>query len=229
MFIGLLLSFVICVILDNAISWYVFLVSSLYIIGIIAEKTQLYQKVYNRINGTYYTLRSGNKKAKHVRIEQNCKIRNPGKISWGNNVTVAKHAELLPLSGDDSYPSKIKIGNNVYIGNHDRFSSAFEIEIEDNVLFAAYVHITDHSHEYRDIHLPVSAQGIFSNGKVRIGTGSWLGLRSEILPGVSVGAHCVVAAGAVVTKDVPDYCVVAGVPAKIVKKYDFAQGKWIKP
>lgn len=228
MFIGLLLSFIVCLILNNVFIWYIFLISFLYIIGIFVEKTQICQKFYNRINGTYYTLRSGNKLAKHVRIEQNCKIRNTNKIFWGNNVTIAKHAELLPLSGDDSHPSKIKIGNNVYIGNHDRFSSAFEIEIEDDVLFAAYVHITDHSHEYRDVHLPVSAQGIFSNGKVHIGKGSWLGLRSEILPGVSIGTHCVVAAGAVVTKDVPDYCVVAGVPAKIVKKYDFDRNQWVK-
>jgi acetyltransferase-like isoleucine patch superfamily enzyme len=57
--------------------------------------------------------------------------------------------------------------------------------------------------------------------QVLVGEGSWIGFRANILSGVTIGKHCVVAAGAVVTRSVPDYCVVAGCPARIIKKYDF--------
>lgn len=62
---------------------------------------------------------------------------------------------------------------------------------------------------------------------VSIGDESFIGMGARIFPGVSIGKHCIVGANAVVTHNVPDYCVVAGVPARIIKKYDFSACKWI--
>lgn len=192
----------------------------------IIEKTVLYNKVFSRIKGKYYTFRSKKKNSKLVKIHRKAIIKHPDKITFGDNVYLSKCAELFPVGGE--YPSEIIIGNNVHIGDYNRFASAYKVQIDNDVLFAAYVHITDHSHEYKDIKLPVIKQKIFSDGMVHICQGCWIGLRSEILSGVTIGEHSIVAAGAVVTKDVPPYCVVAGVPAKIIKKWDFNKKKWIK-
>ena len=71
-------------------------------------------------------------------------------------------------------------------------------------------------------------QGVFTKGPVRIKKGAWLGFRCNILSGVTVGEHSVIAAGAIVTKNVPPYSVVAGCPARVIKKYDFDKQEWIK-
>ena len=63
---------------------------------------------------------------------------------------------------------------------------------------------------------------------VSIGKGCWIGEKVSIMPGVVLGNRCIVAANAVVTKSVPDYCMVAGMPAKIIKKYNFESHSWEK-
>jgi acetyltransferase-like isoleucine patch superfamily enzyme len=62
---------------------------------------------------------------------------------------------------------------------------------------------------------------------ISIGEGTWLGLHSVILPGTHIGKNCVVGANAVVKGIFPDYCVIAGVPAKIVKQYDLDSERWV--
>ena len=64
-------------------------------------------------------------------------------------------------------------------------------------------------------------------GGVKIGSGTWIGVHAVIVGAVTIGRNCVVAANAVVTKDVPDYSVVGGVPAKIIKQYDLKLGRWV--
>lgn len=93
-------------------------------------------------------------------------------------------------------------------------------------MFAGYVHVTDHSHGYEDIDMPISKQPLISKGPVIIEDEYWLGFSCEILSGVHIGRHSIIAARAVVTKDVPPYSIVAGNPARIVKKYNFETNKW---
>ena len=94
------------------------------------------------------------------------------------------------------------------------------------MLFAGYVHITDHSHGYENIDIPIAQQPLISKGGVVIEDQCWLGFGCEILSGVHIGKHSIVAARAVVTKDVPPYSIVAGNPARIVKKYNFDNKHW---
>lgn len=96
------------------------------------------------------------------------------------------------------------------------------------MLFAGYVHVTDHSHGYEDINKPISEQPLISKGPIVIEDDCWLGFSCEILSGVHIGRHSIVAARAVVTKDVPPYSIVAGNPARIVKQYNFETNKWEK-
>jgi len=102
------------------------------------------------------------------------------------------------------------------------------VKIGNNVLFAGYVHITDHSHGYEDIEKPISKQHLISKGPVIIEDDCWLGFNCEVLSGVHIGKHSIVAARAVVTKDVPPYSIVAGNPAKVDKQYNFESKKWEK-
>lgn len=167
---------------------------------------------------------------KKLKIGKNVRIFHPQHISWGDNCTLGPGAALCPLHSHNGkqYPSRISFGNNVNIGAYDRIASAYSVTIEDDVLFAAFVHITDHSHGFEDITQPIRTQDIIHKGPVVIGKGSWLAFGCHILSGVKIGEHCVVAANAVVTKDVPPYSVVAGNPARIVKRYDFDRREWIK-
>ena len=81
------------------------------------------------------------------------------------------------------------------------------------------MYITDCDHEYRDINVPVIDQGIAQRGQmVSIGEGSYIGINAVIVGNVKIGKHCVIGANSVVTKDVPDYCVAVGSPARVIKK-----------
>ena len=93
------------------------------------------------------------------------------------------------------------------------------IEFEDGVMAAPGLRITTINHDMYDRHIT------YTYGKVTVKKNAWLGLGCTICPGVTIGKYAVVAAGAVVTKDVPDYAVVGGVPAKVIKMLDSDQMK----
>ena len=117
--------------------------------------------------------------------------------------------------------SNIYIGNNVILRGETQLHSSSKlggatITIEDDVLIAPNVFITVNNHNFSDISRPISMQG--GNEKnVHIKTGAWIGYGAIILQGVTIGRNSVVAAGAVVTKDVADYTVVGGIATKTIK------------
>jgi acetyltransferase-like isoleucine patch superfamily enzyme len=92
------------------------------------------------------------------------------------------------------------------------------VVIGSNVLIADRVFITDADHKFAAINTPISLQGDSFRGAVSLLDGCWIGIGAVILPGVTVGRNSVVAANTVVTKDVPDFTIVSGIPAKIIKK-----------
>ena len=87
--------------------------------------------------------------------------------------------------------------------------------------------LTDQNHSYADPDIPIGRQ-MPMNSAVRIGSGSWLGAGAVVLPGASIGRNVVIAAGSVVRGTVPDHCVVAGVPARVVRSYVPGVG-WASP
>lgn len=179
----------------------------------------------NWIRGKWFLITTGGKISNNLNIGKNVRFKNKKLITVGNHASIGNGAEFFPL--EQGHPSRIVIGDGVVIGDYNRFASMNSIVIEDNVLFAAYVHITDHSHEYRNPAIPVVKQGVFTKDGVHICKGSWIGLRVSILSGVTIGENSVVAAGSIVTKDVPSFSVVAGVPAKVIKRYDFDKKEWV--
>ncbi len=112
----------------------------------------------------------------------------------------------------------VKIGDRCVIGRGSHIVAHQSITIGDDVWTGPYVYITDQNHGYEDPDAPIGRQ-FPVNRPVSIGAGSWLGAGAIILPGARIGRNVVVAAGSVVRGDVPDRCVVAGVPAKIIREH----------
>ena len=146
----------------------------------------------------------------------------------GRNVTILKGVYLGAYSFSHNKLPELKIGNNCSIGHYNEIFAVSSIVIEDSVLTADRVYITDNLHGYEDVVTPIKRQPIkVITKEVRIGEGSWIGVNACIL-GASIGKHCVIGSNAVVTEDIPDYCVAVGMPAKIIKRYDFQQKEWRK-
>lgn len=127
--------------------------------------------------------------------------------SCGTNVNIERGAQFGTGSG-------ISIGNNSGLGVNCLVHGP--LEIGENVMMGPNVVIFTHTHNYSRIDIPMCKQGS-SVTKVSIGNDVWIGMRAIIMPGVNVGNGVIIGAGAVVTKDIPDYAVVGGVPAKIIR------------
>lgn len=124
-------------------------------------------------------------------------------------------------------PPVLTIGDRCVIGRGSHIVAHSSIEIGDDVFTGPYVYITDQNHGYADPQVPIGLQPPV-NRDVRIGAGSWLGAGVVVLPGARIGRNVVVAAGSVVRGEVPDRCVVAGVPARMMRSYEQSTG-WSPP
>lgn len=153
---------------------------------------------------------------------------NPRYIKWGGDVDLDDDVELCVNKNIEGITPQLIIGNRVHFGKMNRIGCDNKIVIEDDVLFAPHVHIADRNHGFEDVNLPINKQETTTKGPVVIGAETWLGFGSQVMSGVKIGKHCVIAAGTIVVKDVPDYCVVGGNPARILKKYNQSNGKWEK-
>lgn len=125
----------------------------------------------------------------------------------GENVNIESGADF-------GRGSKINIGNNSGIGINCQVRGP--LSIGDNVMMGPDVVILTSNHKYDRLDIPMCEQGYINNA-VSIGNDVWIGQRAVILPGVHIGDGVVIAAGAIVSKDVSDYAIVGGVPAKIIK------------
>ena len=163
-------------------------------------------------------------------VEPGIEMTNPRCVFFGKNVGIGANTFFGPVTEymGIAYNPKIIIGEGTWVGKNCSIAAIDRVEIGKNVLFAGHVHITDHSHGYEDISKPMNIQPLTSKGPVIIEDDCWLGFSCEILSGVHIGKHCVVAARSVVTKDVPAYSIVAGNPARIIKKYDMESKTWIR-
>lgn len=119
----------------------------------------------------------------------------------------------------------LRVGARTQIGNHAHIVATHRIEFGNGVLVADRLFIADNGHEFIDPMVPVRDQGLRQLPAVSIGDGSWIGENVCII-GASIGKHCVVGANSVVARDLPDYCVAAGSPAIVLKRYCAATSQW---
>lgn len=147
-------------------------------------------------------------------------------LTIGRSVAIAEGAWIKSSTvlRDDS---ELKIGDGCNIGRFNEIFATQSIVIENKVLTAERVYISDNLHNYSDPDIPIMDQPVVQNNTVRIGEGSWIGAGVAVL-GANIGKHCVIGSNAVVTHDIPDYSVAAGIPAKVIKHYDFNLKQWVK-
>ena len=150
-------------------------------------------------------------RGKHAVIHRSARMDTPPyrRFSLGNYSVVESFACINNAVGD------VIIGEYTRIGLHNTIIGP--VKIGSHVNLAQGITVTALNHNFDDTNKRIDEQGISTNA-VTIEDDVWIGANAVILPGVTIGSHCVVAAGAVVTKDVPPHSLVAGVPAKIIRQ-----------
>ncbi len=138
------------------------------------------------------------------------------KVMIGPRVSMS--VGMVPGQAIPSSNAILLIGNRCVIGQGSYIVAHDNIFIGDDVQMGPYVYITDQNHGYEDPNLPIGIQWPV-NKKVTIGAGSWIGTGAVILPGTTIGNNVVIGAGAVVTGNIPDRCVVVGTPARVIRHY----------
>jgi len=166
------------------------------------------------------------------RISYPCKLWGGGSkhIIIGKGTTIQGHCILgawVRYAGEQFSPT-ISIGNDCNIGEHTHITSINKIIIGNGFLTGRYVFIGDNSHggfSWEESSIPPIQRRLQSKGDVVIGDNVWIGDKSTILAGVTIGDNVIVGANSVVTKDIPSNTMVAGVPARIIKRLEICQNQ----
>ncbi len=159
-------------------------------------------------------------------LQKLLRIEGKENISIHKGVIIQKMTWIAAMPLTKAEKCNLSIGEGTIIGHFNHIFATGEIEIGKNVLTADKVFISDNQHDYRQTNIPILSQGIIQLPKVTIGDGSWIG-ENVCIMGASIGRNCVIGANSVVTRDIPDYCVAVGSPAKVIKKYDFSINEWL--
>lgn len=147
------------------------------------------------------------------------------RITIGERSTIQGHTVLgcWEKFGKEIFDPSIKIGGHCSIGEYNHITACNKVTIGDGLLTGRFVFIGDNDHgglSLEEGFVPPAKRRLVSKGAIVIGDNVWIGDKVTILAGVHVGDNVIVAANAVVTGDIPSNCLVAGVPAKIVKQIE---------
>lgn len=164
-------------------------------------------------------------------LDPRVEITNPQFVSIGYGVTIRPLSWLYAIKDDreleDVFMPSIVIGNYCNIGRFCHITASNQVILEDYVFINEGVLITDSIHGYEDIRTPIIRQPLVSRGPVVIGSGTWIGNGARIVGKARIGRNCVIGANTFVNRDIPDYCMVVGVPGRIVKRYDSNVERWL--
>lgn len=158
-------------------------------------------------------------------------VRNKKSISWGVGLTtgVGNRIECYPKNKKQK---TMFFGNNIQINDYVHITASEMVIIEDNVLIASKVYISDCSHgSYGRNNIHDSPKSIpkdreIHSSPVTIEKNVWLGEHVSVLMGVTIGEGSIIGANSVVSKDIPPYTIAVGIPAKVIKKFNFEIQKW---
>ena len=145
-------------------------------------------------------------------------------VSPINNFLLGIGSTIEEYSIVDNGVGDVIIGNWTRIGL--RSTIIGPVQIGDHVILAQNVVLSGLNHRYQDPQLSIHKQGV-STSTITIGDDSWIGANAVITAGVTIGRHVIIGAGSVVTRNVPDYSMAAGNPAKIIKSYNQDKKEWV--
>jgi len=168
--------------------------------------------------------------SKFKQIGINSLLKKPFRIDGGKNIIISDNCFFqsglwLYSVGINLDKPTLFIGVGSVFGYNNHITCVKNVHIGNNVLTANNVYISDNLHSYEDIKIPIINQPVKFKRQVKIGNGAWIGENVCII-GASVGNNSVIGANSVVTRDIPDFCVAVGSPARVIKKYDFHDECW---
>lgn len=173
-----------------------------------------------------------------VKIERGSVFERPLLIVGGSNIFIGENSSLGKYNwlsaydhylGDEGFRPRIYIGSGVRIGNYACITAIDSITVSSGCLISDFLYVSDHSHGFDpSINISPMNQPLYSKGSIVIGENCLIGIRVSILPGVVLGKNCIVGSHSVVTKSFPDFTMIAGAPAKAIKKFNFRTKKWEK-
>lgn len=151
----------------------------------------------------------------------------PENIMIGDNFIAGKNLMIDTWSvyrgKKTGYEAKVNIGNNVTFADNCYISCLNHVEIKDGVLFGSHVFVSDNMHgsnAKEELDISPAERQLSSKGDIHIGTNVWLGRNVCVMPGVHIGDYAIVGANSVVTHDVPPKVIVAGCPARIIRRME---------
>lgn len=150
--------------------------------------------------------------------EPTVSIVNPAGIEIGSWVNIGAYAVIEALVPERGVT--VRIDDGAYLGNFLRLSAMTSVHIGAEALVSDRVYIADTGHHYEDPTIPIKRQGLRDGRSVTIGAGSWIGIGAVIVGQVTIGEGAVVAANCVVRGDVEPHTVVAGDPARVIRRYE---------
>ncbi len=159
-------------------------------------------------------------------------IRGKRFFQYGTGLTTGYSCRFEIFGEKNETAKKLIIGSNCKMGDNVHISAGKKIEIGDNVLMASKIFISDISHGDYSVGSKNSPPTIPPNDRplcfdeINIGNNVWLGDNVCVLQGVKIGNGCIIGANSVVTKSISDNCIAAGIPAKVIKQYNFDSGIW---
>ena len=126
----------------------------------------------------------------------------------------------------EQFQPRIVIGNRVSATGGLQLAACQEIVIEDDVLLASNINMTDALHGYSHVDTPYKFQNMWQIAPIKVKRGSWIGQNVVITPGVTIGEMCIIGANSVVNKDIPDYSIAVGAPARVIKQWSDTDKEW---
>lgn len=156
-------------------------------------------------------------------------MHNTRHVFIGSRVVIRAGArfDIVTERASQKFSPKVVIGDGVLIEQNFHLASAGKIIIGKRVTFSRNVAILDVWHEYDDVVTAIIDQPL-GTAPVTVGDGTLVGMNCVILPGVTIGRNCMIGANSVVNRDIPDFSVAAGVPARVIKHFDFERAQWVR-
>lgn len=159
-------------------------------------------------------------------------LRSPLKINgasniWIGNKVIIEYKSWLAAVSKSGGKAELIIEDGCTIGHFNHIYATKSVILHKNVLTADKVYISDNLHSYENVNIPIKNQPIKQIATVEIGEGSWIGENVCVL-GAKIGKNCVIGANSVVNRNIPDFCVAVGAPARVIKRYNQDLKKWEK-